>query len=203
MLGRDIDRETVGAFFAHPAVRAIFPPGWEPPDHACHCTPKMFFGSAHRPFADRVVLIGDSGVSRLYKDGIGAAYRTAKAAARAAIFAGVSARDFERHYWPECHRLAVDNALGRAIFSAVHLIRRLPVSSAAILRMAQAETTMPAAKRRLSGVLWDTFTGSAPYRHILRRGLHPALLARLGVAHAMSLGALRRQQPETTIEESA
>ena len=52
------------------------------------------------PYADRIVFVGDAGVSRLYKDGIGAAYRTAKAAARAAVFQGVSADDFRRHYQP-------------------------------------------------------------------------------------------------------
>ena len=31
----------------------------------------------------------------------------------------------------------------------------------------------------MSTVLWDTFTGSAPYREILLRTLHPGFLTRL------------------------
>jgi flavin-dependent dehydrogenase len=193
LLGRDIDKELVDSFFAHPAVKRCFPTGWSPAADACHCAPKMFFGSARSFFADRVVLIGDSGVSRLYKDGIGAAYRTAKAAARTAVFSGVSARDFRGHYRQECRRLAVDNTLGRWIFAMVHVVRRFPVSSAAILRVVGAEKTLPGARRRMSAVLWDTFTGSAPYRSILRRGLHPGLLLRLAVAHVPALLNRRRR----------
>jgi CRP-like cAMP-binding protein len=46
----------------------------------------------------------------------------------------------------------------------------------------------------MSGVLWDTFTGSAPYRDVFRRTLHPLFLARLnweiaaGLFSARSLG---------------
>ena len=54
-------------------------------------------------------MIGDCGVTRLNKDGIGAAYRTAKAAARTAIFEGVSAEDFRKHYWPVCQAISGDN----------------------------------------------------------------------------------------------
>lgn len=46
-------------------------------------------GSKH-PFGDRLVFIGDCGISRLYKDGIGAAYKTAKAAATTAVLHGIS-----------------------------------------------------------------------------------------------------------------
>ena len=42
-----------------------------------------------QPFGDRVVFIGDSGTTKLYKDGIGAAYRTSKAAANTVAYWGV------------------------------------------------------------------------------------------------------------------
>jgi hypothetical protein len=32
----------------------------------------------------------------------------------------------------------------------------------------------------MSSVLWDVFTGSAPYREVLLRTLHPVFLCRLG-----------------------
>ena len=31
----------------------------------------------------------------------------------------------------------------------------------------------------MSQVLWDVFTGSAPYRRVVARAMHPAFLARL------------------------
>ena len=32
---------------------------------------------------------------------------------------------------------------------------------------------------RMSSVLWDVFTGSAPYREVLLRTLHPIFISRL------------------------
>jgi hypothetical protein len=34
-------------------------------------------------------------------------------------------------------------------------------------------------KRRMSSILWDTFTGSAPYTDILKRGLNPMVSTNL------------------------
>ena len=83
----------VDDFFANPAVRGCFPEGWAPTEGACHCAPKINLREAEHPFLDRVVLIGDCGATRLYKDGIGAAYRTAKASAATAICNRVRIRE--------------------------------------------------------------------------------------------------------------
>jgi len=177
LLGRSIDRACVRSFFKDPAVRGCFPPTWRIPDDACRCSPKINVGEAIRPYADRVVAVGDCGVSRLYKDGIGAAYRTAKAAARTAIFSGVSAQDFDRHYAPIYSHLRRDNWLGRVLFSASGIVKRSPASVSSLLCVTAEEQKLPFEKRRMSGVLWDMFTGSAAYGDILRRSMHPALAA--------------------------
>ncbi len=176
LLGTDIDKELVASFFDHPAVRECFPAGWSLPKDYCHCSPKMYFGEARRPFTDRVVLIGDCGASRLYKDGIGAAFRTARAAARAAVFEGVSADGFAREYLREYRRLTRDNLFGRVTFSVVHLIKHLQFSAAAVLRMVDRESSKPGDKRRMSAVLWDVFTGSSSYQNIFYRTLNPLFL---------------------------
>ena len=181
LLGENIDKEMITSFFRHPAVRECFPANWELPADACHCSPKMFFGDSLNPFADRVVLIGDAGISRLYKDGIGGAYRTAKAAARTAIFQGVSAADFGAGYMVECRRISRDNQFGRLIFEVVHGIKKLGFPAAAVLGIIRAEGGKPGHQRRMSMVLWDTFTGSAPYRDIFFRTLHPLFLVRFGL----------------------
>lgn len=176
LLGENIDKELIAAFFQHPAVRECFPASWELPADACHCSPKMFFGDSRNLFTDRVVLIGDAGISRLYKDGIGGAYRTAKAAARTAIFRGISAADFRADYMTECRRISRDNQFGRLIFAVVHRIKKWGFPAAAVLETIRAEYVRPGERRRMSMVLWDTFTGSAPYRDIFFRTLHPLFL---------------------------
>jgi hypothetical protein len=135
-----------------------------------------------------MVFIGDCGVTRLYKDGIGAAYRTAKAAATTAVFEGISAEDFRRYFWPACQAISTDNTIGKAIFSVTRQIQRSRLARRAVLRMCESEQGQEGRHRRMSMVLWDMFTGSAPYRDILMRALHPAFLLRFLWGLASSVG---------------
>jgi flavin-dependent dehydrogenase len=122
LLGREIDAGLVESFLNSPEVRQCFPPEFRPPADFCHCSPATNIRGPIQPFGDRFVSVGDSGVTRLYKDGIGGAYRAAKAAAKTAVFEGVSAVDFRRHYLPVCRAISRDNDIGWVIF-AVGLIR--------------------------------------------------------------------------------
>jgi flavin-dependent dehydrogenase len=196
LLGRDIDRELIDSFFASPAVGRCFPTTWKAEIGECHCSPKISVQEAARPFVDRVVLVGDCGVTRLYKDGIGAAYRTAKAAARTAIFAGVTARDFQKHYWPTYRTIARDNRFGSFMFAVVHWIKALGPLVRGVVKMTSGEQTRPGAARRMSIVLWDMFTGSAPYRDVFFQTLDPRFLGRFGWESALSLGRDGRKKGE-------
>lgn len=196
LLGQDIDRELIGAFFESAPVRRCFPTGWDPAEGACHCSPKINIREAARPFGDRVVLVGDCGVTRLYKDGIGAAYRTAKAAARTAVFSGVSAADFEKHYWPVYRSIAGDNRFGRLTFGVVHWIKALGPLVRGTVKMARREQTSPGAARRMSIVLWDMFTGSAPYRDTFFSTLNPRFLGRFAWESALAIRHGRQPQGE-------
>jgi flavin-dependent dehydrogenase len=173
LLGQDIDNELIDAFVGSPEVKGCMPGDWISTQQACKCAPQISLRGGAPPFADRVVFVGDAGVTRLYKDGIGAAYRTAKAAASTAVFEGVSAGDFRRHYWPACKRIENDNAIGRWIFAATALVQRMRFARRTIFRMVEKEQKLEGSQRRMSTVLWDMFTGSAPYREILVRTLHP------------------------------
>ncbi len=177
LLGSNIDKGLIGSFFAHPEVQRCFPPGWSAPADMCRCSPKMSVGEARQPYADRVVLVGDCGASRLYKDGIGAAFRTAKAAARTAIFSGISANDFARGYLPEYRKIGRDNLYGKLIFSVVHLTKHLDFSSRAILGALIRENGKSGNRQHMGPVLWDMFTGSSPYKDIFYRTLHPGFLS--------------------------
>lgn len=177
LLGEEIDTELGDTFAAAPEVRAVMPAGWDPGTRSCQCLPHINVHGVEKPYADRVVFIGDSGVTRLYKDGIGAAYRTAKAAARTAIFEGVSEEAFREHFLPVCRSIRGDNRIGEFAFVLTRLAQRLRPLRRTILAIARDEQT-DGTSPRLSSVLWDMFSGSAPYSDIFRRMLHPALLAK-------------------------
>jgi flavin-dependent dehydrogenase len=172
LLGEDLDDDLIKAFLDVPEVKQCFPGGVVPP-LACHCYPRINVDAAVRPYGDRIVWIGDAGVARLYKDGIGSAYRTSKAAAKAAVFHGVSAEDFEKHFWPACRSLDVDNTIAKVIFAVTHLIQRARFLRRGVVRMTSREQASATSRKRMSGVLWDVFTGSAPYREVLLRTMQP------------------------------
>ncbi len=177
MLGEELDQELVHDFLRSPVVSRCFPVDATP--CVCSCSPLINMGGNRRPYADRLVMIGDSGVTRLYKDGIGAAFRTAKAAAATAVFQGISAEAFQRHYWPACKAISVDNAIGRVIFGVTTIFKHSRISRRAILRMTRREQASRNGSRHMSSVLWNMFTGSAPYREIFYGTLHPAFLGNL------------------------
>lgn len=178
LLGDDIDTELIQQFMSSPEVVGCFPPELNLEAKSCNCSPRINISGATNPFGDRVVFIGDCGVTRLYKDGIGAAYRTAKAAAITAVLQGVSVDDFEKYYLPACRKIETDNRIGKLIFLVTRFIQRQRFARRAVLRMTSKEQRKLGSRRRLSTVLWDTFTGSAPYRDILGRTLSPAFLVR-------------------------
>lgn len=177
LLGRDIDRQMIDAFFACDTVRRCFPRDSAPADGVCRCAPRINVGEASRPFADRLVLVGDCGVTRLYKDGIGAAYHTAKAAAETAVRHGITAAAFRRYYWPVYRALARDNRFGRLMFFGARQIQMSRPLLLGLLRMVACEQA-GLGPPRVSMVLWDMFTGSAPYREIFVRAVDPRLLSR-------------------------
>jgi flavin-dependent dehydrogenase len=189
ILGVGVCDAVVDAFLSSPVVKATMPSTWRPESFSCQCRPKINVRAARKPFADRLVFIGDSGATRLYKDGIGAAYRTAKAAARTAMFEGVSEDAFRRHYMPVCRSILRDNQVGKAVFGLTRLARRSSVIRRAMLEMAGSEQCKPSALRPMSGVLWDMFSGSATYSSIVRRMVRPQFVARFGAAAVRDLCA--------------
>jgi flavin-dependent dehydrogenase len=179
MLGKKIDKPLVQSFLGTEEVKRCLPPDWDPQQEVCRCLPKINIKGSDHPFADRLLFVGDCGVSRLYKDGIGAAYKTAKAAATTAIFTGISEEAFKKRFWPACQKLERDNRIGKLIFSSVGLIQSFPFARRAILRMVAIEQKNKGMPQRMSTSLWDLFTGSAPYRDVLLRMAHPFFLSRL------------------------
>jgi flavin-dependent dehydrogenase len=200
LLGEEVDNDLAESFLASTQVKECMPPGWDPKARSCQCLPAINVRGVDQPYADRFLFIGDAGVTRLYKDGIGAAYRTAKAAARAALFEGISAEAFARWYMPVCRSIASDNRVGHFAFLTTRVARRFRFLRRAMLRMVEREQKRPGAPQRMSGVLWDMFSGSAPYGDILSRMLSPVFLARYLALAAASLWPARRT---STLPEAA
>jgi flavin-dependent dehydrogenase len=171
ILGDDVDEALVDAFLNTPEVKRCFP-GSVIPVPACHCFPLVNVATAIRPYAERMVWIGDCGTARLYKDGIGSAYRMAKTAATTAVFHGISADDFERYYRPACDKLNFDNMIAKIIFGVTRLIQKGRFLRRSVLRMTANEQAKQG-RRDMSSALWDVFTGSEPYKEVLLRSLNP------------------------------
>jgi flavin-dependent dehydrogenase len=185
MVGDDLDQDLVHAFLNDPVVRRTFPTDLAP--CVCSCSPRINLAARRRPYADRVVMVGDSGVTRLYKDGIGAAFRTGKAAATAAVFHGVSADDFEQHFWPACKAIVNDNRVGRVMFATNTFMKNSRFLRGAILRMASKEQETENARPHMSSLLWNMFTGSAPYVEMFKGTLHPGFIYNFARSALMGL----------------
>ncbi len=185
MVGEDLDQALVHDFLNDPVVRACFPTDTTP--CVCSCAPLINLGARKRPYGDRIVMVGDSGVTRLYKDGIGAAFRTAKAAASTAVFQGVSRQSFKDHFWPACRTIANDNAIGRVMFGTTTVFKKFRVLRNVMHRMAAREQASGTGRPHMSSLLWNMFTGSAPYTEILLGALHPGFVGNLALNFAAQL----------------
>jgi len=174
LLGDDINAKVVDSFLSSAAVRGCFPENITPRELMhCQCFPTINIQGAKSAYGDRMILIGDSASSKLYKNGIGAAYLTSKAAARTAIFEGISEADFKKHYQKICDRLDRDNVLGKLIFWLTSFIQKSSILKKGLYKTILKEQQLDRDQRRLSSILWDTFTGSAPYSDIMKRGMDP------------------------------
>jgi CRP-like cAMP-binding protein/flavin-dependent dehydrogenase len=197
---KDLHPETMDNFLKHPSVKSLLPPDFPVEHFACGCGPRINIMGSAQPFGDRIVFIGDCGVSRLYKDGLGAAYRTAKAAARTAIFQGISAKDFKRYYLPFCRKMENDNRIGQLLFMVIGQINKRQFVRRAVLRMVSREQEGKASiESGMSMVIWDMLTGGAPYKEVLLRALSPVFLLRFLGSMIVSLFSRNK---DTQIAES-
>ena len=181
LLGKAIDRsdpsqslDLVQRFVELPHIRLLLPPKAELKAGCC-CHPNMTVGAAKNFFADRVALVGDMAVSRLYKDGLYSAYVTASALADCIIDHGVDQASLARDYAPIIKRFDADNRYGRAIFLLSRSVFGSPALSRVLYQAIITERmTMPESKRRLGGVLWRIASGDDSYRRILSAMFQPA-----------------------------
>ncbi|HEY1404574.1 MAG TPA: NAD(P)/FAD-dependent oxidoreductase, partial [Pyrinomonadaceae bacterium] len=103
---------------------------------------------------------------------------------------GITARDFEEHFWRRCQQVfGRDNLYGRALFEIYDRIFPHPLIAPVYFAVLQAERKARALTNGqpggalLSDALLAAFTGDQPYKRILLRALHPRLAARMA-SHA-------------------
>jgi flavin-dependent dehydrogenase len=141
LLGEDIDKELLTTFLDTPVVKNCFPDGLDLDAPSCWCSPRINIVGASDPYADRLLFVGDCGVTRLF--------------------------------FPACRNVEIDNTIGKLIFMFTKHIQKRTFARQAVINMVASEQSKPGKKRHMSTVLWDMFTGSAPYEKILLRTFHP------------------------------
>ena len=184
LLGKSIDRadpsqylRIAEGFVMLPHIRRLLPRGAEL-RAVCACHPNMTVGAARRPFADRIALVGDMAVSRLYKDGLYSAYVTGSAVADCILTEGMDGASLRRRYWPVVRRFHVDNRFGRTVFLLSRLVFSRPLLSRILYQAILTERkTKPERKRRLAKVLWGIASGDDSYFRVLEGMFHPAAVA--------------------------
>ncbi len=176
---RDLTSSDLIDFLSHPTVRKNLPHNWEMPEKFCMCLPKIVLSHAKNPFTDRLVLVGDASISRIFKNGLESAYITSQLAVRAAFEYGISSEDFARHYYKPARKLlAMDNKLGSVILAISDFVTRQNWLVKARLSYVEDKRGSWIANH-LNTLLWNMVTGDAPYHKILIQALNPLFQIKL------------------------
>lgn len=171
ILGKNINANKVNDFLDNPIVKNVLPKKVMYKIE-CRCLPKINVGAPRKPFTDRVVICGDAGSTRLFKDGIGAAYIMGKAAAKTVVFQGVSTQHFYKEYYPIYRSIVIDNYYGRFLYKITDMFRKNKILCKGMLKVVQKEQQNIRNRRILSTILWDIFTGNERYKKIFFRSLN-------------------------------
>ncbi len=165
ILGTEVHAKTVDDFLDRPVVKGVLSkaPGYRV---ECRCLPKMNVGAPRTPYADRIVMCGDAGSTRLFKDGLGAAYIMGKAAAKTAVFQGVGKEDFRIGYSPTYKSIITDNYYGHILYAVIGLYRKFGLLTSSMLKVVEKEHRDGRNDKILSGILWDMFTGNERYKKV-------------------------------------
>ncbi|MFQ6042932.1 MAG: NAD(P)/FAD-dependent oxidoreductase [Candidatus Poribacteria bacterium] len=166
LLGKtDLRREDLIQFLSSRIARRWLGEDFSIPKQFCQCLPKIAISPSKQPFTDRLVIIGDAAFSRYYKNGLESAFITAKLAAEAAFFDGISRSAFRKNYLKKAQKLIVrDNRYGRFLFGIHYFICKNDFLTE-VFSLATEERKEATAKQfRL--ILWNMLTGNVPYRRI-------------------------------------
>jgi hypothetical protein len=177
LLGKGFTPNTVNEFITAQNLTGALQ--YDSSSSLCGCNPRIAVSAARHYFGDRWVAVGDSAVTRLYKDGIGSAFQTSKHAMYTAVNVGISRTTFHKHYAPICRSIAVDNSYGFLLFRLWNFVLNSPILLNAWKGTIHREMSLPARDRRHMRVLWGMLTGDEPYRKLFYKGINPIALLHL------------------------
>ncbi len=177
LVGRkDLTRNNLIDFLAHPAVKKLMPKEWRVPDNFCMCISKIPVTYAKHPYTDRIVVLGDASISRSYKSGIESAFNMAKLSAYTALKNGVSEKSFMNGYFKPAKRLlARDNYYGIMMLKINDYLssqKRIANSHVNLLKSNKDKKTAD----RINEILWNMLTGNASYKEIFFKAMNPGFV---------------------------
>lgn len=138
------------------------------PKSLCGCNPRIAVRSARTIFGDNWVAVGDAAVTRLYKDGIGSAYFSARSAMHSAVRNGFHRAGWQRGYLPHCRGVAFDNLFGRLLFRAWGVVLQRPALLDRWKKALRREEHLPLDERVHQRIMWGMFSGDECYRDLFR-----------------------------------
>lgn len=175
-LGKALDLVIIERFLELPHIKRLIPRGARLRP-ACLCFPNMTVKRSRGFLGDRIALVGDIVVSRLYKDGIFSAYTTAEALSDCILNEGIGRSALMRGYAPFIRRFDRDNRFGEVVFALSRLTFSRPVLSRIVYQAVLTELKSRAReRRRLGNVLWKIASGDDSYRKILGAMAQPAAI---------------------------
>ncbi|PYS49616.1 MAG: hypothetical protein DMF68_09470 [Acidobacteria bacterium] len=199
-IGEDVDVTATERLVRDSYMRDYLPPDWK---LDCHCHPRVALGAARLPYSERFVIVGDASDSRYLKNGVESALVTARLAVDCVINHGLTARDFEKHFWRECSRVfGRDNVYGRMLFEIYDRVFPHPLLAPIYFAVLRSEKNLERPGALLSNALLAAFTGDQSYKRILLGALNPRLAARM-MGRGVSLAIERAKSTISRSEREA
>ncbi len=177
IVGKDVKPGNLRDFLSSPQIAKMLP---ENPKICCQCCTRIPVTNAKNPFADRLLIIGDAGYSRYYKNGLESAFNSAQIAAKAAFESGISKEAFKKHYYPLCKKMFImENLYGRMLFRLNNIISSHEILSIAHMDIARKDERR--GHQHLDEIQWNMFTGHESYKNIFWSFLEPRLQLELAI----------------------
>jgi flavin-dependent dehydrogenase len=199
-IGEDVDVVATERLVRDSYMRDYLPPDWK---LDCHCHPRVALGAARLPYSERFVIVGDASDSRYLKNGVESALVTARLAADCVINHGLTAHDFEKHFWRRCSRVfGRDNIYGRMLFEIYDRVFPHPMLAPIYFAVLRSERNLKRPGALLSNALLAAFTGDQSYKRILLRALNPRLATRM-MGRGLALAANRVKTSVSRAEPQA
>lgn len=171
IVGKDAKMNKLRNFLSDSLISKMLP---ENPKICCQCCTRIPVTNAKNPFSDRLLIIGDAGYSRYYKNGLESAFSSAQIAARAVFESGISKEAFEKYYYPLCKKMFItENLYGRMLFKLNHIISSHEILSIAHMDIARKDERK--GHQHLDDIQWNMFTGHESYKNIFWNLFEPRL----------------------------